>query len=63
MIEMKCYKCQTVKEESEFGWRNKEKGKRSPWCKDCRRSYDKETRKNRYQALKQRKLEENTEPV
>ena len=62
MATCRCYKCQTEKDENEFGWKNKAQGKRSPWCKECRREYDRKTRRDRYLALKQKRSED-TEPV
>ena len=37
-----CTKCDISKEESQFRFRNKAKGKLAPWCKDCFSSHEKE---------------------
>lgn len=37
-----CNRCHIVKEDSEFAFRNKAKGKLQPYCKECKREIDKE---------------------
>lgn len=36
-----CAKCKQEKSVEQFSWRNKSKGTLQPYCKDCRRAYDK----------------------
>lgn len=38
----KCNRCGIEKEETEFAWKNKEKGKLHSFCKECKRSGDRE---------------------
>jgi hypothetical protein len=35
-----CSKCSVQKIEEEFSWKNKTKGVRSVWCKECMKTYD-----------------------
>jgi len=35
-----CLKCKRVKSLAEFSWRNKKKGTKHPWCKECFKEYD-----------------------
>lgn len=37
-----CTKCETEKSEDNFRWRNKNKGKRAPWCKECFNAFERE---------------------
>lgn len=53
---IKCGKCKKYKDISEFNWRNKSKNTRDRWCKECRKAYDKETRRSRYEANRLRDL-------
>ena len=34
-----CSKCSTEKDEDSFPWKNKERGVRSLWCRDCHNEY------------------------
>lgn len=36
-MEKKCGKCKTVKPLDNFSWKNKTKGTRCSWCKECKR--------------------------
>lgn len=37
-----CNRCHIVKEDSEFAFRNKDKGTLQPYCKECKKEIDKE---------------------
>lgn len=41
-MQKKCTKCGKWKEEGEFSWKNKAKGKRRAQCRDCVRKEDRE---------------------
>lgn len=51
----RCSKCGEIQPIENFNFVNKAKDKRSYVCKDCRREYDKATRKKRYESLRSRK--------
>ena len=39
-MDKKCTKCKLEQSEDNFRWRNKKKGWRQPWCKDCFSKYE-----------------------
>ena len=56
-MERRCSKCTRIQPIENFNFVNKAKNKRGYICKDCRRRYDKATRKKRYESLRSRKKE------
>jgi hypothetical protein len=56
-----CGKCKVEKLESEFHFRNKNKGTRKIWCKACNKSYDAKWYKSRSKEWKEEKLRKHRE--
>ena len=56
----KCMKCKNEKPLEEFNWKNKKKGLRQPYCRDCQRNLLKETyrRNKEYYYLKKKEEKE-----
>lgn len=51
-----CNKCKQTKTDNEFNWKSQKDNKRDKWCKECRKEYDKQTRKARYEKNKYRDI-------
>lgn len=54
-----CTKCEVRKDVSEFAWKNKKKGRRSPVCKECMRKYVRNHYANNANEYKRRSFEKN----
>ena len=60
-----CNKCKTDKDIEDFSWRNKSKGIKLSWCKECMRNAcnkiyrESDTRKNRIQQLNKESVNKN----
>lgn len=52
-----CGECGEEKHESNFHFRNKKKGTRKSWCKECNKKYDAKLYKNRSPEWRQEKRE------